>query len=71
MTLRALISLVVLLVLARIMGKKQLSQLTFFNYIVGITIGSIAADIASETKHFNGLISLVVFFNYSGGIYWT
>nr|WP_242874848.1 DUF421 domain-containing protein [Clostridium pasteurianum] len=34
------------------MGKKQLSQLTYFDYIVGITIGSIAAA-ASVDKHIN------------------
>lgn len=61
MILRATLSFVVLLALARFLGKKQLSQLTFFNYVTGITIGSIAADIAgeSETPFFNGLISLL------------
>lgn len=29
---------IVLLILTRLIGKKQLSQLTFFNYITGITI---------------------------------
>ena len=61
MILRATASFVVLLLLARLMGRKQLSQLTFFNYITGITIGSIAADIGgeSETPFFNGLTSLI------------
>ncbi len=61
MTLRTFITFLVMLVLARFLGKKQLSHLTFFNYITGITIGSIAADIAGETKtpFFNGLVSLV------------
>lgn len=50
-----------LLILTRLLGKEQMSQLTFFNYITGITIGSIAADIAgqTETQFFNGLISLI------------
>ncbi|WP_410771861.1 hypothetical protein [Fontibacillus sp. BL9] len=30
--------------MTRLLGKKQISQLTFFNYVTGITIGSIAAD---------------------------
>ncbi|MGA8941171.1 MAG: hypothetical protein WB502_00350 [Thermoactinomyces sp.] len=61
MTLRTFITFLVLLVLARILEKKQLSHLTFFNYIAGITIGSIAADIAGESKtpFFNGLVSLI------------
>ncbi len=61
MILRTTLSFIVLLILARLLGKKQMSQLTFFNYITGITIGSIAADIAGETEtpFFNGLISLV------------
>ena len=46
MILRATASFVVLLILTRLLGRKQLSQLTFFNYITGITIGSITADIA-------------------------
>lgn len=49
-----------ILILARIIGKKQLSQLTFFHYVTGITFGSIAAEIAAqaETPFFDGLISL-------------
>ncbi len=41
---------VVLLILTRALGKKQMSQLTFFNYITGITIGSIAANVVSESN---------------------
>ena len=61
MIFRTAISFSVLLVLARIMGKKQVSQLTFFHYITGITIGSTAAEIASlkETPFVDGLISLI------------
>ena len=60
MILRVTLSFFVLLVLARLMGKKQVSQLTFFHYVTGITIGSIAGDIVSESgTHFlNGLISM-------------
>ncbi|MBB4824399.1 uncharacterized membrane protein YcaP (DUF421 family) [Sporosarcina luteola] len=62
MTIRTLASFIVLLLLARLMGKKQISQLTFFHYVTGITIGSIAADIAgeSETPFVNGLYAMVV-----------
>jgi len=61
MLIRTIATFGFLLLLTRMLGKEQMSQLTFFNYITGITIGSIAADIAgqSETPFFNGLISLI------------
>lgn len=42
---RSTISFFALLVLVRLMGKQQLAELTFFDYVVGITIGSIAATL--------------------------
>lgn len=48
--LRALISFVLLVLLAKLMGAKQLSQMTLFDYIVGITIGSIAAVLAIDDQ---------------------
>ncbi|MGN4127034.1 YetF domain-containing protein [Lysinibacillus sphaericus] len=61
MILRTTLSFFVLLILARILGKKQLGQLTFFHYITGITFGSIASEIASqaETPFLDGIISLI------------
>ncbi|MBE1554211.1 YetF domain-containing protein [Sporosarcina limicola] len=61
MILRTTITFIALLILARIMGKKQISQLTFFHYVTGITIGSIAGNIAgeSETPFLNGLVSMI------------
>jgi uncharacterized membrane protein YcaP (DUF421 family) len=59
---RSVIAFILLLIMARIMGKKQVSQLTFFDYCVGITIGSIAASMAVDQniKMTNGLVSLVI-----------
>lgn len=59
---RSIISFVLLLAMARIMGKKQVSQLTFFDYCVGITIGSIAASMAVDhnIKITDGLTALLV-----------
>lgn len=61
MIIRTSVTFAVLLLLARLLGKIQLSQLTFFNYITGITIGSIAAEMAGkhETSFTDGLISLI------------
>ncbi|MGY4690819.1 DUF421 domain-containing protein [Salibacterium sp. K-3] len=48
--LRVVCAFLALLILTRAMGRKELRQLTFFNFVSGIAIGSIAADlIASET----------------------
>lgn len=49
---RTFFSFLTLLLLTRILGKKQLSHLTFFNYVTGITIGSMAASSAFD-KHIN------------------
>ncbi len=67
MTLRSVVTFVVLLLLTRIMGKKQLSQLSYFHYITGITIGSIAGEISaqSETHFINGFIALVWWFVFT------
>ena len=45
---RSIISFFSLLIFARILGKEQISQLTFFDYILGITIGSIAATLSTD-----------------------
>ncbi|MDR0269946.1 DUF421 domain-containing protein [Paenibacillus sp.] len=42
---RTLLSFAILLLLTRLSGKKQLSQMTFFTYITGIALGNIAGDI--------------------------
>ena len=61
MILRATGSFFAILFLARIIGKKQLSQLTFFHYVTGITFGSIASEIAAqaETPFWDGMIALI------------
>ena len=46
-----LLSLVVLFLLTKLMGNKQISQLTMFDYITGITIGSVAAELATELEN--------------------
>lgn len=42
-TLRLAVTYFAMLIMARFMGKIQLSQLTFFNYVTGITVGTITA----------------------------
>lgn len=44
------VSFLVLFVLAKFMGHRQIAQLSAFDYIIGITIGSIAAEMATELE---------------------
>ncbi len=46
--LTALASLVAMFLLTKLMGNKQVSQMNLFDYVVGITVGSIAAEMATE-----------------------
>ena len=61
--LASLFSAAVLFVTAKIIGHKQISQLDFFDYITGITIGSIAAEIATtlENPWWKPIISMIVY----------
>lgn len=47
----ALFSVVTMFIIAKLIGRKQISQLEFFDYINGITIGSIAAELATELEN--------------------
>lgn len=44
--LRALLAFVLVLVVTRIIGKKAISEMTFFNFVVSITLGSLTANFA-------------------------
>ena len=60
--LTALLSLLVLFLLTKLMGNKQVSQLNMFDYIVGISIGSIAAEMATELEELQRpAIAMVVY----------
>ena len=59
--LRVAIAFFVLFVLTRIMGRKEISQMTFFNFVSAIAIGSIAANLAvnSNLSILNGVLALM------------
>ena len=48
--LTAIGSIILLFILTKLMGNKQMSQLSLFDYINGITIGSIAAEMATALE---------------------
>ncbi|EGL18149.1 DUF421 domain-containing protein [Paenibacillus sp. HGF7] len=59
---RTATSFVALLVLTRLLGKKQVGHLTFFNYVTGITFGSTTAEIIvnRQITLLQGISSLVL-----------
>ncbi|MFP4697583.1 MAG: YetF domain-containing protein [Eubacteriales bacterium] len=60
---RTLASYFALLIITRIMGKRQISQLSFFDYTVGITIGNITGTMAIDTtKNFNYMLTALIIF---------
>ncbi|MGI6731677.1 MAG: DUF421 domain-containing protein [Anaerovoracaceae bacterium] len=55
-------SIITLFILTKIMGNKQMSQLSMFDYIIGITIGSIAAEMATNLEEFEKpLIAMIIY----------
>lgn len=60
--LTSLLSVVALFAITKLMGHKQLSQMSFFDYISGITIGSVGAELATELeKPWKPLTALVIY----------
>ena len=61
--LSALGSILILFLLTKLMGDKQMSQMSMFDYITGITIGSIAAEMATELEGspFHPMIAMVIY----------
>lgn len=49
-SLASIFSIITLLLLTKLMGKRQISQMSMFDYINGITIGSIAAEMATSPE---------------------
>ena len=60
--LTAFLSVAALFIITKIMGHKQVAQLDFFDYVSGITIGSIGAELATELEEpYKPLIALAVY----------
>lgn len=68
--LRTLVAIVVLFFMTKLIGKRQVSELSLFEYITGITIGSLAAYVSLdlEANWYLGLVSLGVWVFVSLGI---
>lgn len=61
--LRATVSLVTLFLITKLLGKKQVSQLSLFDYVIGISIGNFAAEmtINLESEYLHGTVAVVFF----------
>lgn len=56
-------SIVILFVLTKIMGQREMSQLSIFDYFVTITIGSIAAEMSTslENNFMQPVVAMIVY----------
>lgn len=62
MVLRSVLAVLVLFIISRVSGPRQISQLTYYDYIVGISIGSIAATaVEREISLWDMIIAMVIF----------
>ncbi len=62
LSLTAFGSFATLFLLAKLIGHKQMAQLNFFDYITGITIGSIAAEMATDLEEtWKPLTAMIVY----------
>ena len=62
-SLRAIVSLVTLFLITKLLGKKQVSQLSLFDYVIGISIGNFAAEmtINLESEYLHGTLAVIIF----------
>jgi uncharacterized membrane protein YcaP (DUF421 family) len=60
---RAFIFICLLIIITRILGKKQISEMTFFEYVSGITIGSIAGEVIMglDSSIMHGVAAILIF----------
>lgn len=60
--LTSLLSIAAIFIIAKLMGHKQVAELDFFDYVSGITIGSVAAELATELEEpWKPLTALVIY----------
>lgn len=60
----SIVSFVILFIISKIMGKKQIAELNFVDYAIGISLGSIAAQwaIDMDTPWYHFAIAMGIFF---------
>ncbi|MEH7124935.1 DUF421 domain-containing protein [Bacillus sp. JJ1773] len=60
---RSFLFLFVLFIMTKLLGKKQISQISFFEYVSGITIGSIAGEVIMglDSNMGHGILAIAIF----------
>lgn len=60
---RSLISLLILFFITKLIGRKQVSELSLFDYVIGISIGNFAAETTMnfEGQFINGIVAVITF----------
>lgn len=60
---RAIFSLITLFFITKIIGKKQVSELSLFDYVISISIGNFAAEISMniDSQMMNGVVAVIIF----------
>ena len=60
---RSVVSLIVLFFITKLMGKKQVSELSLFDYVIGISIGNYTAEMVMnfDYQYINGIIAILSF----------
>ena len=60
---RGVFSLVTLFLVTKVIGKKQVSQMSLFDYVIGISIGNFAAEMTVDINipFLNGIVAVIIF----------
>lgn len=58
----SIVSVIVLFLLTKLMGYRQMSQMSLFDYINGITIGSIAAEMATNLEDYHRPLTAMIIY---------
>ena len=67
MALKGSIAVIYLFFVVKILGKKQISELNIFDYIIGLSLGNIAAEMTvnEQISILGGLVSMSVYGSFS------
>ena len=66
----SVVSFVFLFIISKLLGKKQIAQLEFIDYAVGISLGSIAAEwaVGTERPFYYYMIAMIIYFLLALGV---
>ena len=70
MALKGSIAVIYLFLVVKVLGKKQISELNVFDYIIGLSLGNIAAEMTvnKQIPILGGLVSMTVYGLFSLGV---